>query len=186
MPAGTSEADLARQGLLAHLIPTLVEPPLELGDIVLGRLMRSVTIPRREIQEEGLVWSSRVLRAHPVDGPIGQITNQDVVWVAKWWQHWCRVLKQRGMKLVCITAQKAIEILKAQATGPLIKRPSRTLHPLWNEVVFAEPRCVVAVVYENVADRARALGYDRRIPWISRGELRDVTHADALVVASGE
>src|SRR5262249_52825753 len=76
--------------------------------------------------------------------------------------------------------------LEAQTPGPLIKRPSRTLHPLWNEVVLSEPRRVVAVVYENVADRARALGYDRRIPWISRGELRDVAHADALVVAAGE
>jgi hypothetical protein len=42
--------------------------------------------------------------------------------------------------LVRITAEEAIEILETQTTGPLIKRPSRTLHPLWNEVVFTEPR----------------------------------------------
>ena len=101
-------------------------------------------------------------------------------------QHWRCVLKQRGMPLVRIAAEEAIEILEAQTSGPLIKGPSRTLHPLWNEVVLAEPRCVVAVVHENIADRACALGHDRGVAWISRGELRDVAHTDALMVATGE
>jgi hypothetical protein len=140
----------------------------------------------RNTHEEGLFWSSRVLRANPVDGPIRQIVDEDVVRIAEWQQHRCRVLEQRRMKLVRIAAEEAVEVLEAQTSGPLIKWPSRTLHPLWNEVVLAEPRCVVTVVYENVADRTGTLGHDRSVTRVSRGELRDVAHTDALMVATGE
>jgi hypothetical protein len=52
--------------------------------------------------------------------------------------------------------------------------------------VLAEPRCVVTVVYENVADRTGTLGHDRSVTRVPRGELRDVAHTDALMVATGE
>ena len=35
----------------------------------------------------GLARSSRVLRANPVDVPIGQVVDQDVVRVSKWRQN---------------------------------------------------------------------------------------------------
>src|SRR5262249_1476790 len=135
-----SEPNLPRQRFLAHLVPALIELSLELGNPVLGSLVRSVTVTRSEIYEEGLAWSSGVLRANPVDGPIRQIVDKNVVRVLEWRQHWCRVLKQRGMPLVGIAAEEAIEIFEAQPPGPLIKGSSRTLHPLWNEVVLAKPR----------------------------------------------
>jgi hypothetical protein len=140
----------------------------------------------RNTHEEGLFWSSRVLRANPVDGPIRQIVDEDVVRIAEWRQHRCRVLEQRRMKLVRIAAEEAVEVLEAQTSGPLIKWPSWTLHPLWNEVVLAKPRCVVTVVYENVADGTGTLGHNRSVAGVTRGELRDVAHPNALMVAASE
>src|SRR6476646_4117333 len=80
----------------------------------------------------------------------------------------------------------SVAVLEAQTPGPLCKGPARTLHPLWNQVVLAEPRCVVTVVHENVADGAGTLWDDRSVTRITRGEFRDVTHAHALVVAASE
>jgi hypothetical protein len=94
--------------------------------------------------------------------------------------------QKRRMELVRVAAEEAVKIFEAQPSGPLIKRPSRTLHPLWNEVVLAKPRCVVAVVHENVADRAGTLGHDRSVARVTRGELCDVAHPNALMVAAGE
>src|SRR5215831_1392683 len=53
-------------------------------------------------------------------------------------------------------------------------------------MVLSEPRGVVAVVHENVADRAGTLGHDGGVARVSRGELRNVAHTDALMVAAGE
>jgi hypothetical protein len=53
-------------------------------------------------------------------------------------------------------------------------------------MVLSEPRRVVTVVHENVADRAGALRHDGGVARVSRGELRDVAHTDALMVTAGE
>ena len=85
-----------------------------------------------------------------------------------------------------VAAEEPVEVLEAQAPGPLVEGPARALHPLRNQVVLAEPRRVVAVVDENVADGADALGDDRGVARIARGELRDVGHAARVVIAAGQ
>src|SRR5262249_21232003 len=101
-------------------------------------------------------------------------------------QHWLGVLEQRRMPVVCIAAKKTVEILEAQADRPLVERPCRTLLPVRNQMVLAEPRGVVAVVYKNVADRAGTPRNDGVIAGIAGGKFRDVAEADAVMVASGE
>jgi hypothetical protein len=77
------------------------------------------------------------------------------------------------MPLVRIAAEEPVEVLEAQAPGPLVEGPGRTLLPFRNQV-------------ENIADGAGTLRHDRGVAWIPRGEFRDVAHADAVVVAAGE
>ena len=148
--------------------------------------MRGVAVTRREIKEEWLIGGGRVLRADPVDGAIGQIANQDVVRVVERAATPASCFRKRWVPLVGVAAEEAVEVLESHCPGPLVVGPARTLHPLRNEVVLAEPCRVVAVVDENVADRADTLGDDRGVARITRGELRDVGHPASVVVAAGQ
>jgi hypothetical protein len=71
-------------------------------------------------------------------------------------QHRLGVFKQRRMPVVRIAPEEAVEIFKAQATSPLVEGPGQTLLPIRNQVVLAEPGCVVAVADEDIADNTAA------------------------------
>src|SRR5262245_35375443 len=164
----------------------MVELALEMSNRILVSVVWGVTVTRGEVQEEGLVGGNRVLDANPVHGAVGKVANKDVARVSGRWQSRIGVLEQRRVPLVRVAAKEAVEVLEAQAPGPLVEGPRRALHPLRHQVVLAEPRRVVAVVHERVANGSCSLGNDRGVARIPRGELRYVAHADAVVVAAGE
>src|SRR6516225_1275688 len=88
------------------------------------------------------------------------------------------------MPLVAVAAEEAVEMLKAEAGRPQVKRARLTRHPVRHIVHLAEPRCVVAVVFENRADRTRASWHQRVVAGIAGCELRDVSTCDRMVVSS--
>src|SRR5256885_135553 len=102
-----------------------------------------------------------MLCTNPIDGPIGQIPDQDVVRVPDRRRDRLGVLEERWVPLIRVTAEEAIEVLEAHSAGPLIEWPRRSLHPFRNQVVLAEPGRVVAVVYQDVADCRGVLWNDR-------------------------
>src|SRR5215510_14980560 len=148
-------------------------------------MVRGVTVAGREVEEEGFVGRSSVLRADPVDGTIGQVVDQYVVRVSERRQYRRVVLEQGRVPLIRVTAKKSVEVLEAKSSRPLVVGSAGALHPLRNKVVLAEPGRVVAVVDENVADGADALGNERGVARISCGEFRDVRHAAGMMIATG-
>ena len=83
---------LARQRLLAHLVPALVELALELRDPVLRRLVRRMRRAGCIVDEERLVGRQRLALVDPGDRVIGQIVVQDVIRLAVRW-----IVERRGV-----------------------------------------------------------------------------------------
>jgi hypothetical protein len=125
-----------------------------------------------------------MLHMDPIDGAIGHVANQDIVRVVPGRQHRLRVLEQRRVPVVRIATEESVEVLEAQSRSPLVEGPVGALQPIGNQVVLAEPRRVVTVAHQNVADRSGVLGKDRIVPRVSSGELCDVAEAHAVVVAA--
>src|SRR5215469_7271004 len=90
------------------------------------------------------------------------------------------------MPIVCIAAQEAVEVLKAQPAGPLVEWPGGALLPVGDQVMLAKPRRVVAVAQKNIADGACALGNDRVIARIASGKLGDIPVANTVMIAAGQ
>ena len=87
----------------------------------------------------------------------------------------------------CLCRLRGIrEVLEAQPAWPLVEGAIRTLQPVGNQVVLAEPRRVLPIADKNVSDGAGALRKDRVATRISGCKLRDVAEADAVVVATGQ
>src|SRR5262245_36462537 len=103
-------------------------------------MVRRVAVAGREVEEEGLVRGGCMLRANPIDGAISHVMDQDVVRVVGWRQNGNVVLEQRRVKLVRVAAEESVEVVEAQAAGPLVIRAAGTLHPLRHQMMFAEPR----------------------------------------------
>src|SRR5262249_29182667 len=78
------------------------------------------------------------------------------------------------------------EIFKAETSRPLIEWSGGALLPVGDQVVLTEPRRVVAVAQEYVADGSCAPRNDRIIAGIAAGKLRNVAVADAVMIAPGE
>src|SRR5258707_11284381 len=90
------------------------------------------------------------------------------------------------MPVVRVASEESVEVLETQSTGPLVEGTIWAFQPVRNQMVLANPGCVVTVADQNVADGARALRKDRVVAWITRGELRNVAEADAVVVTASE
>ena len=161
--AGRDDAQLLlpRKRLFPQLVPALVELALELRDPFLGRVVRRVGEARRVVGEERLVGSERILLANPPDGLVRHQLVEVRELAARLFLRprlaWC-LSKMAELPLVRVAADKAVKILKAQAGGPQVEWPCRARLPVGHVVVLAKPRGVVAVLLENLAHSARALG----------------------------
>ena len=127
-----------------------------------------------------------MLHANPIDGAIGHVVDQNVVGVSERRQNRLRVLEKRRVPVVCVASEESVQVLEAQPAWPLVEGAIRTLQPVGNQVVLAEPRRVLPIADKNVSDGAGALRKDRVVTRISGCKLRDVAEADAVVVATGQ
>jgi hypothetical protein len=87
--------------------------------------------------------------------------------------------------LVAVAAEEAVEILETKTVGPQIERTRLARHPVRHVVHLSEPRRIVAVLLEDLADGARALGDDRVIARIARRKFGDDSGGDRMMVAAG-
>src|SRR6185436_19693625 len=74
---------LAGESLFAHLIPTLVELALVLGDPVLRNVVRRMASARSEVDEEWLVGRHRPLVPDPEDGLVSEVFHQVVTFLRR-------------------------------------------------------------------------------------------------------
>src|SRR6185503_7461037 len=67
---------LPREGLLAQLVPTLIELTFVFRDPILGNVVRRVGGAGREVNKEWLVGRHRLLLMDPGDGSVRQILHE--------------------------------------------------------------------------------------------------------------
>ena len=146
---------LLGDGQLALLVPALIELALELLDPLLWRVMRCVRRAGRVIGEERLVGRHGVLHAQPGDRLVSHVCVEVVVGIVVRRLDRPRVLDERRRPLIGVAADEAIEIFKAEADRPKIERTRLARLPVGHVVVLAEPRRVVTVELEDIAE-ARA------------------------------
>ena len=143
--------------------------------------------PGREVHEEGLVGHQRLLPAHPLDGVVGQVFGEVIAFLGGLCQLDRRgALVERGVVLVGLGADEAVEILEAAAGRPGVVRAGRAGLPTGHFMALAELRRGVAVQLERLGQRGAGLGADRAVAGRRGGHLGDAAHADRVVVAPGQ
>ncbi len=177
---------LPGEGLLAHLVPALVELALELLDPFLRRVMRRVGGAGRVVGEEGFVRGCRVLHPDPVDRAVGHVLVEEIV---------LRVVRRldrlgsfddRRVPLAGVAADEAVEVLKAQPGGPQVERSGLTRLPVGNVVVLAVPGGVVAVLLQDLGERPRALRHERVVAGETGARLHDDAGGRGVMVAPAQ
>ena len=171
---------------LALLVPALIELALEFLDPLLWRVMRRMRGARRVIGEERLVRRHGVLHAQPVDRLVRHVAIEIVVGIVMRRLDRPRVLDERRRPLIAVAADEAVEIFEAEADRPQVERTGLARLPVGHVVVLAEPRRVVAVELENIAETALRLRHQRVVAGIPHPRLHDDAGGGAVVIASGE
>ena len=179
---------LPGEGLLAQLVPALVELAL----VFVGPLFRNV-VGRvggagGEVDEERLVGRQRLLLRNPLDGLVGHVRHEVVALLGR-----LLVLDRRGalverrIPLVRLAAEEAVEVLEAAAAGgPRVKGADGAGLPDGDFVVLAELRGGVAVEFERLRQGRHGVGPNRAVARRAGRDLGDAGHADGMVVAPGE
>ena len=140
-----------------------------------------------EVQEERPVGLQRVLAADPVHPVVGQVLGQVVALLrGAPGLHRRRALVQRGVVLVGLAPDEAVEVLKAAAGRPPVERPGRAGLPHRHLVAFADLRCGVPVEPQRLGQRRLRAGSDRVVARCRGGQLGDRAHPDRVVVAAGQ
>ena len=184
----TPELLLPGEGLLAQLVPALVELALVLVRPLLRHVVRRMGRAGREVDEERLVGRERLLLADPVDGLVGHVLHEVVALLGRLLRLDRRgALVQRRVPLVGLAADEAVEILEAaSARGPCIERPGRARLPNRHLVALAELRRIIAVELQRLGQRRHGVGQHRAVARRAGGGLGDATHAAGMVVAAGQ
>ena len=183
-----SELLLASQDLLAQRVPALVEAPLVLVRPLRRHVVRSVRRARSEVHEERLVGHERLLLARPLDRLVGHVLGEVVALLGRLLRlDRRRALVDGRVVLIRLTADEAVEVLEAAATGrPGIEGAHRARLPDRHLVALAELRRRIAVQQQRLRQRRAGIGANRVVPGRRGGELRDDAHSHRVVVAPGQ
>ena len=143
------------EGLLAQLVPALVELALVLVGPFLRHVMRRVRRAGREVGEEWLVGHERLLLPDPLDRLGGQILRQVIALLRCLLRlDWSRAFVECWIPLVGLAADEAIKVLEAAAAaGPGIERAHGARLPDRYFVALAELRRRVAVELQSPRQR---------------------------------
>jgi len=141
---------------------------------------------RRVVDEERLVAHQRLLLANPPDRLVGHVLREVVALLRRLRRlDRRRALVQGRVVLVRLAAHEAVEVLEATATArPRVERPERARLPHGHLVTLPELGGRVAVQLERLRQRRARIRPHRVVSRRRRCDLRDPTHADAVMVAA--
>ncbi len=181
---------LASERLFAELVPALVELARVLVGPILGDMVRSVTAPSREVQEEGLVCVLSSDPVQPLDAAVRHRIREVVrlLLVVELGRSAddLLVLGQARVPLARPATEDPVEVVETPPVGPPVEGPGRTLLAVGREVPLPERGRAVPVVLENSRERHAVAWQSRRVTREATGELTDRTEAHRMVVPSGQ
>jgi hypothetical protein len=143
---------------LALSVPAVIELALVLVGPFLGDVVRAVTRPGSEVQEEGLVRRARLLLADPGDGLRGDRFREVPAGIVVRRLDRHRVLEQGRVPLTRLAALESVPVVEALSGRPAVERTSRAQLVVGCVVPFAEGRGAVVVASEDLRDRRRLPG----------------------------
>ena len=178
---------LPRKGLLAQLVPALVELPLVLGRPGGRDVVGCVRRAGRVVHEEGLVGDQRLLLSDPVDRAVGQILVQRVALLGRSGRlDRGRPFEEPRVVLVRLAADEAVEVLEARARRPVVEGAHRARLPHRDLVALAELRGRVPVQLQDLGERRLVEGAHAVVAGRGGRHLGDGAHSDGVVVAAGQ
>ena len=181
-----AEFDLPRQGLLAHLVPALVELALEAIDPLLRRVVRRVRRAGRVVGDERLLRRNGMLHLQPGDRVVRHVAIEEVVLAAVRRLDRLGALGDRRRPLTRVAADEAIEVLEAETRGPQIERSRLAALPVRDVVVLAVPRGVEAVLLQDLGEGPARLRHQRVVAREAGAGLHDDAGGAGVVVATRE
>ncbi len=184
----TPKSLLPREGLVAELVPALVEFALVFVGPFLRHVVRGMGGAGREVGEERLVGCQRLLLRDPCHGLVGHVLHEVVALFGRLLRFDRRgPFVNRRVPLVRLAAEEAIEILEAAAARwPGVERSDRAGFPHRHFVALAELRGRVAVELQRPCQRRNGVREHRAITRRAAGDLGDAAHAGGMVVAPGQ
>ena len=188
IPGDHAEALLVLKDALAQLVVAIVEEVhgTDLVHPLLGRVMRRVRGAGRVLDEDRLAGVGLVDARDVVDGVVRHAGDKVPARLALEGIDLGGVAEQIRLPLVGIAAHKAVEILEAQACGPLVEGPDLAGGKRRGVVVLAEPRRGIAVIEQNPPDGGLVLGDDAVVARETRGLLGDHAEARRVMVPPGD
>ncbi len=171
-----------------QLFPAVVEE-VHIVDFLhprFGRMMGGVGGTGCIFDEKGLVRLNLIEAVQVVYGLVGHGGGQVPPRLAFERIDLGGVLEEVGLPLVGITAHEAVEVLKAQAGGPLVEGPGLAGRESRRVVILAEPRRGVAVVQQDAADGGLVFGDNAVVAGEPGGLFGDDAEAGRVVVATGQ
>ena len=178
-------------GALEHAltigVPTVVELALVPVSPFLGRVVRAVQSGGRPVHEQRLVRLVSLLPADPADRVVRQILlevvalfrglrRRDIV----------QVSNQRRLPARCLGSEESVEVLEAEARGPVLERAGRA-GLLRRRVMPLAPRARgVAVVLQNVRHECTALGNPPVIAFPVIRKLGDDPEPHPMMIPPGQ
>jgi hypothetical protein len=134
------------------------------------------------VDEERLVGRHRVLQMDVLDGVVGEVVVEVIVRVADVRLDGRVAVEDKRAPLVHVTADEAVELLKAEAGGPAVEGTCLAGLPVGNVMVFAEPGGVVAVLAKELADACCVFAYERIVPGIAGGHLHNLAGVYGVMI----
>ena len=181
---------LAGEGLLAELVPALVELALVLVGPLLRHVVRSVAAAGREVDEERLVGVLGAYAVQPLDRAVGhrirEVERILLVVEPLGGADDLLVLGQARIPLARAAAEEPVEVVEAPAVRPPVERPGRTLLAVGRQVPLPERGRAVPVVPQDPRQRRAVPWQRRRVAREAAGELADRPEPDGVVVPPGQ
>ena len=177
---------LACECFFADLVPPLIELALVLGDPLGLGMVRGMSCAGRVVAEEGFVRRHRLLHGDPLDGLVGHVIVEVVIGITQIWLDRLGSFGDVGPPLIGVAADEAVEVIKAQAGRPEVKRSGLAGLPVGDVVVLAEPCGAIAVLLEHLSDGRGVLEHHRVVAGEAGGGFGDDTSVHGMVIAAGD
>src|SRR5688500_13901965 len=95
------------------------------------------------------------------------------------------VLRQVGIPLIRLTAEKAVEALEATAERPAMERTGSSVLLSRREMPLPDAERVVAVAQQHLGKHAVFERHPAVVPWVAGRQFHDAGDSTGVVVAAG-